>query len=287
MTDSSLVALKKMMLSLSAPLQERLLHFLPQKMAKSFHSLPPFEDKIILKNIEYDDLLDFVHYSWFLPTLRIYEKKEMALFLLALSESQKKNLASLLDIKFSKASLTKNGKDYLRSHLLSSLIGEEREILPFSFLPTSALNVLLKFSKKKLMSLIDFLGLYDLKIELKQIVDPKLLKSIQKCLSKEKLAFLKSIRNGKQAVPSTKLHLNSWDKEKKSLIAIIHRAGLVRFAKALSKEDENLIWYIIHILDIGRGATLQKLCEKKEKETIASFISKQILNVIQKNIQTK
>ena len=287
MTDSSLVALKKMLLSLSKPLQERLVHFLPQKTAKALLALSPFEDKIVLKDIEYDHLLDLVHYSWFLPTLRIYEKKEIALFLLSLAEGQKKNLSSLLDIKLPKAKLTEKGNNYLRSHLLSSLIGEEREILPFSFLPASELNVLLKFSKKTLTTLIDFLGLYDLKIELKQVVDPKLLKSIQKCLSKEKLLFFKSIRNGKQTVFSTKLHLNSWNGEKKSLIAIIHRAGLIRFAKALSRENENLIWYIIHILDIGRGATLQKFCEKKEKEAIVSFISKQILNVIQTNIQQK
>jgi len=287
MTDTSVVALKKMISSLSLPLQERLIHFLPEKTAKKLVSLSPFEDKIILKDIEYNNLLDLVHYSWFLPTLRIYEKKEIALFLLSLCEKQKKNLRSIFDIKLPKATLTCEGNKYLRNHLLFSLIGEEKEILPFSFLPVSPLNILLKFSKKNLMVLIDFLGLYDLKIELKQIVDPKIMKSIQKCLSKEKQLFLKNIRHEKQSSDFTRLNLNVWDSEKKSLTGIIHKAGLARFAKGLSREDENLIWYIIHFLDIGRGSIIEKLCEKREKETVSSFISKQILNVIQTNIQLK
>ena len=281
MQKASLIVLKKILSSLPSPKQEKLLFFLSSNDKKIYSSLLSFEDKLVLEDISLDNLIDYVHYSWFLPTLQTYSKKEISLFISAFSPSSQKSLLQLLDITLTKAKVTATGRKFLRDHLLASLIGEKKQLLNISYLPQSPLNQLLKLTKKDLIRLIDFLGLYDLLKELRQIVDPKLLKKVQSCLSKEKLLFLKSIKNLKEPFSLPKNSLSHWDNNKKTLLSLTHKAGLIRLSKALCNENENLIWYIVHFLDIGRGTTLMKLCEIKEKAFVSSFISKQITNVIQ------
>ncbi len=138
----------------------------------------------------------------------------------------------------------------------------------------------MKLSKKQLVQLIDLLGIYDLQSELKKIVDPKLIKKIEDSLTHAQLLFMKKNPQLQDPFPS-KIWAIKEPFEKKALHHKIHILGLYRLGRALSIENEHLIWYVTHLLDMGRGLALKKICEQKESKEAAKFISKQILFVIQ------
>ena len=205
-----------------------------------------------------NDVLEQVHWSWFLPTLKTFSEREQQLFLASLGKVTAKALAKALEIGERAESITEVAKVYLRSQLLSSLVGPNERILPVAYLPPSSLNKLLQLSKKELIQLIDRLSLFDLAAELKHIVDTKLLKRISHCLSSEQIAALKAIPPPKEPLP--RMGLDHWDGSEETLRSLLHRRGLARLGLALSGQDPDLIWTLCHLLDIGRGGTLFKLC---------------------------
>ncbi len=234
----------------------------------------------------FDSLILETHYSWFLPTLKSYSNKEASLFLLSLPGSYVEKIAPLLHIHPGIEKLSKPAKRFFRHILLSSLLGEEKEILPKNYLPPSSLNILSTFSKNRLLQLIDLLALYDLAIEMKKILATTTLKKIEGSLTKAEAKFLKSKRSIKESFTSLPLGLEKWDETKDSLRLMLHKRGLLRLAKALSIQHVHLIWYICHRLDIGRGNLLFRNATKKEEPKIASKIVadiEEILSLINTN----
>lgn len=207
-----------------------------------------------------NDILEQVHWSWFLPTLKTFSAREQQLFLAALDVTTARALAKALGISEHREPITEVAKAYFRSQLLSSLVGPHERLLPTAYLPPSTLNKLLQLSKKELIQLIDRLSLFDLAAELKHIVDTKTLKRISQCLTAEQISTLKMIPIPKDPHPLPRMGLDQWDGSEETLRSLLHRRGLARLGLALSGQDSDLIWMLCHLLDIGRGGTLFKLC---------------------------
>ena len=174
--------------------------------------------------------------------------------------------------------LSPTGASFLRQTLLSSLV--EKQILPIHLLPPSPLNALLQIEKKKLTQLIDFLSLYDLSSELRQIVETKTLKKIYSFLSEDERAFLKITAGHKEPYPPAHIRLNQWDGTKKSLRLTMHRIGLKRLGSALADQSKDLIWYLCHQLDCGRGKTLEKLCSQEVVPGVADWLAEQMKDLL-------
>jgi hypothetical protein len=254
--------------------KERLESFLSQNIKQKLEAIPSFPKE---KEMEKGISLDQIHWSWFIPTLKSYSIKEQKLFLSALTSQVRENLAQELGFASApKEELREFGISFLRQTLLTSLIGHRSRILPPDYLPESPLKPLLRLSKKKLIRLIDFLSLYDLAAELRQIVETKILKKIYSLLSEEQKRFLKMAMAHKEPYPLPRLKLEQWDGSEDSLHLLLHKRGLARLGAALSTEDPDLAWYVCHQLDIGRGNALFKLCAREAALDISDGIIRQV-----------
>ncbi|MDE3046488.1 MAG: hypothetical protein KGJ02_07580 [Verrucomicrobiota bacterium] len=248
--------------------------FLPPEEREHLARLPEISAPASAADFSQEEILEGVHWSWFIPTLKSYSEREQRLFLAALSPGVAEQLGQTLSLGGTLEKVSSCARDYLRGQLLHSLAGHR--LLPIDFLPPSPLNRLLSLSKKKLMQLIDRLSLYDLAAEMRQIVETKILKKIYSFLSEEQRKALKQLPPPKEAHSIPRLGLDRWDGEEESLRVLLHRRGLTRLGLVLSGQDPDLIWMICHRLDIGRGGSLFKLCAQETTPAMTEMVLKQI-----------
>ncbi len=267
----------KAFLSRCEPEKKRALErFLPDQERERLEKLPSFAETVTPESFSNGAVLDKVHWSWFLPTLKSYTEEEQKLFLSALGNSSAKNLAKVLETTIPSQEITDVSRAYLRQILLHSLVGPNDRLLPVDYLPPTPLKPLLNLNKKELTRIIDILSLYDLAAELRQIVETKILKKIYSFLSEEEKKFLKVASTHKEHFVLGRMGLDRWDGSEESLRTLLHRRGLVRMGAALSGQDPDLVWYVCHQLDIGRGNALFKLCTKEPIHGVSEAIVRQI-----------
>ena len=260
--------------------EKKLLKYLTDSEIKKINSLPPFLKKTDIFFFIKDSIIDNVHYSWFIPLLNIYSSHEASLFLSALKPSYKKHLKILLNLEDIKDELQPILKKFLRSVLLRSLIKKEDSLLPIECLFNSKLNILLTLMKKELIKLINFLSMYDLAKELKYVVDQKKIKKIYSYLKNYEKAFLKTILHNTEQFSSKRMMIEKYADNKNKLRNLLHIRGLMRLSIALSGESIDMIWYVCHYLDIGRGNYIFKECKKDKIPNVSDIITAQILKII-------
>jgi len=267
----------KAFLSRCDPEKKRALErFLPEGERLRLEEMPTFVEEVTPEGFSNGGMLEKVHWSWFLPTLKTYSEEEQKLFLSSVSPYAAKNLAHALGLSSYAQEISVVAKGFLRKILLSTLVGPHDRLLPVDYLPPTPLKPLLGLSKKELTRLIDLLSLHDLAAELRQIVETKILKKIYSLLSEEERKFLKNAMAHKEPFILTRIGLDRWDGDEEALRLLLHRRGLARFAAALSGQDPDFIWYICHQLDIGRGNALFKLCAKEPVHGVTDAVIRQI-----------
>jgi hypothetical protein len=261
MRDSSLRLFSALISDFDRSKKTQLLSFLSLQDKERYQELPKVKS-IDLSTFSLSSRMRHVHYSWFIPTLKAYAKHDCLLFLAALGPAYAKSLAKHLETKENPSQISTSAASYLKNLLYSSLL-DDKDLLPESLLPPSDLNFLATFSQKKLLYLIEGLAMFDLMQEMKHIVDPKKLKAIQNALSDEQKEFLKKFSHISSISFYTKMGLDRWDGDRKVLLSLLHRRGIKLLASVLTNEHGDLIWYVSHHLDIGRGGGLLRLIEKK------------------------
>ncbi len=261
-------------------------HYLPEAERIQLQAMPFF--KVEMKaEAEEPQILDKIHWSWFLPCLKSYAPQEQRLFLTVLPESFRKNLSHEIGLPPLPAKeLGSLAKRFFTQTLLDHIASPIQHILPIDFLPPSPLTPLLHLTKKKLIHLVDFLSLFDLAAELRQIVETKILKKIYSFLSEKEREFLKQTAASNLPFPSTRLKFEGWDGTGESFRTLLHKRGLARLGAALSAQLPDFCWYICHRLDIGRGTVLSKLCLSEVSRETSEAIVRQIEAALQrKDIQ--
>lgn len=203
-------------------------------------------------------VLPQIHYSWLTSEVKQQNPSFYAGIAGCLEEEQKQGFCRHLNISFPSKPLSPFLKRFYLHHLYTTfpLLSES---LPLEYAPESPLNALARLSKKQLIELIDKLAMFDLAHELKTIVGTKLLKTLYTCLSVPQQQFLRQCMHLKDKLTPVKLGLKTWTGEPKELLLKLHKRGLSRLALALSGQSEELIWLIVHTLDVGRGSLLKKL----------------------------
>ncbi len=257
-----------------------LLSFLPQSEKETISNLTaPSRDLSLGFDLK-GELLLWTHYSWLLPFLRCFSEKEMCLFLSSLEEEKAKELkrSLKLSIPFFKASTTV--QTFFKQKMARFLLPDNLDLLPLEALPLSPLNALLELSSKDLHFVVELLGLHDLAVELKQIIDTTKLKKIYSIFPIEKQTFLKLLAHKKEPVVFKSIEIYRWDEKPESLLQILLQRGLNRLAKALYPESASFIWYIKHRMNIEEGKLFSSLLKRLEHPKAHSFLSKQIVEAV-------
>jgi hypothetical protein len=280
MTSRNEILLKAFLNRCSPEKQRRLERFLPESKKAALSQTPSFTQKITPEKSISSSLFDLVHWSWFLPTLKTYSEVEQIGFLSALPSSSALKLAQELQLAALPSPLTNVARSYFRALLERSLTLHKKDLLPLDYLPASPLNELLSLSQKKLIHLVNLLSLHDLAGELRQIVETKILKKIYSFLSEEERKRLKEISSYKDFFSVSRLPLDRWNGQEDSLRLLLHRRGLARLSLALAGQDPDLIWYVSHQFDIGRGTNLLTLCAKETTSERSESMVREIEELI-------
>jgi hypothetical protein len=224
------------------------------------------------------ELIQNVHYSWVAETITKVPKELQPHVISLFNPKQANRLAELVGTK----PFTKTLSAPVRTFLLKLFFKyfDTGTLLPKAFLPKSELSILTKISKEDLVHLIDLLGIYDLTDESRTILDNKRVKAIHHCLSPEQRKFALYCLNQREKIASSRLNLSNWNGDCDELHKRIHLRGIARLGKALSGQDPQLIWYIVHTLDTGRGHLLEKHIEKEPVPKITPALSQQVLQTL-------
>lgn len=224
--------------------------------------------------------LDRIHYTWFAPYLRTLGAREIPLFLAALSEPQAAGLKKILLFSGTTPTLRKLAKKFLRTALFQKIVSDQADLLPVECLPEAPLNALLELSLADLNALMDYLGLHDLSVEVKQIIETAKLKQINNALSSEEQNYLKILLQSREPVAFSRMNLVHWKGDSESLKSLLRQRGINRLAKALYGQNPSFIWHLTHKMDIDRALLLQKLCTPLENSAASKLLVSQILELL-------
>ena len=264
--------------------------FQPDAREKDLKNLPSEEIKEVFKHATtYNDpstifslpakLLSRTHYSWFAPTIHLMPNPIQGLLVRSFPKNQAEGLSRLLDIPIH---TEKAPSSLIKKFLLTQFysLWNREGAIPADFLPASSLAPLLSCSKKELVELCDFLGLYDLAEAIRHIVDRRYLKALYLCLNPKKQQFLRICLHKKEKIRTPRLNIEQWDQKPESLYAMLHKRGLLRLGKAMCGQSHAFAWQIIHTLDTGRGSMLSKLYTAEEIPGVTPVLAQQLLSLI-------
>lgn len=258
--------------------QEAFLSDLPEQEAKEVLAVksPGPQIEAILNFPS--DLIKDVHYSWVAETVMKIPPALQSQVVSLFNPQQADRLTQLIGTK----PFIQNLSAPVRAYLLKVFFDkfDTGNLLPKAFLPKSELSILAKIPKNDLVELIDLLGIYDLTDESKTILDNKRIKAIHRCLTIPQRKFYAYCLHQREKVASTRLNLSSWNGDCAELQRKIHIRGIARLGKALSGQNPQLIWYIVHSLDTGRGHLLQKHVEKEAVLKITPALAQQVLQTL-------
>ena len=260
--------------------QESLISFLSPEQKKEFSSIPPCSSDLTLGFNQVRHLLQWSHYSWFAPFLRTLPENEIALFISAFSEEKAKQLSECLLFSSPLPPLSPVAKTFIQKKTIEALLTENPNLPPIEELPPSPLNILLELTSTQISLLIDFLGLYDLAIEMRLVIDTIKIKKIQSILSKEKIFFLSLLSGRQEPQLFNRVELNLWNGKTEDLLNLLHKRGMNRLAKVLYPEDPNFVYYIKLRMSTDQVAIFSPLHKKSEHAKTYKILAGQIMDVL-------
>jgi hypothetical protein len=217
--------------------------------------------------------LSSIHYTWLKDYILTFPESYIKPLVASLTNKQQISLIDELKLE-NLPKLTLVGKSYFSSILWDKT--EEKSHLPLTLLPHFPLKSLAILNKAQLQKVIDYLGLHDLTLSIRTIVNKALIRSVFETLDTKERLFLKKIFNKKETVSSKKIPLETWTGNKEKLRILLHKRGIIRLGAALSGTDKELIWHIIKILDTGRGMLLK---EQIKSHALPKITEKLIIQV--------
>ncbi|MCB1117972.1 MAG: hypothetical protein KDK50_05255 [Chlamydiia bacterium] len=147
---------------------------------------------------------------------------------------------------------------FARSTLWLSI--KPRQILPFETVLAFPMGNILQHPVNTVIEGYKRLGLYDLALDARRIVQTDILQAIAASLSEDQKAFYKSIQHMPTPIDFGRLSLERWDKQPSTLQTVIEKRGFNRFAKALYPCHPSLKWYLQHLLNKDKAAMFNSLC---------------------------
>ncbi len=257
---------------------ESVLHGLPEDDARTVLSQDVVSKELFPAVARPQELIKRIHYSWIAPEIKKLPSNMQTMILSALPEEYTLKVSQFLEKEPPPMKLSSPIKSFVLGNLYSKIL--PKEVLPPEYLPESPLSFLGTTSKKELLQLFDFLGMYDLAKEIRHIVDKEKLKKIYQCITPKRREFLRFCLHQPEKLVSEGLKLERWDGDCNKLRRLLHRKGMMRLAYAVSGQHPDLMWHIIHTLDTGRGEIISKNYSKEEIAGITPVLSQQLLTLM-------
>ncbi len=280
MRSSNRIILKSFLEHCSPTEQSSLVQYLAPIERQTLEKLPKTYGDPLRETETTEEMLRQIHPSWLSPFLRTLSEKDIGFFLAALGLPQSHAVGKDLLYSGNLPSISKFGKQYLQKTLLGYLTAEIEDLLPLSCLPESPLNALLDLKNERLNLSLDFLGLHDLCVEVKQIIEKTKLSKIYEALTPHQLNYLKILLQSPEPVAFAKMGLANWNDDAEKLKMLIRQRGANRLGKALYGQDPSLVWYVLHKLDFERALLVKKLTSPLENSRAVQILIAQILEYI-------
>jgi hypothetical protein len=225
-----------------------------------------------------EENLNRTHFSWLEPLLRPLTKSEIALYLASLPSTKREQLKKSLLFTGHLPALRPLAKNHFQAVLWDKVVENRSSLVPVACLPESPLNGLLELTEKQVELLLPLLGLYDLSIEMKQIIETTKLKTIHAALSPQQQLFMRKLMPHKESASLKKIGLGTWDGGKEGLQDAIVKRGLYRLGKSLADQDSDLVWYVGCRVEKHHGDQLQKIAS--ESSLSPRFLIDQVVSLI-------
>ena len=264
------------------PSEERrqLAHYLEPTERQAVLSVPKTYGDPLKSQEDPAHLLNWIHASWISPFLRTMAEKEIGLFLASLSHERAATVGKDLLFSGPLPVLSPLGKTFLQSTLVRYLTAEVDDLLPRECLPESPLNDLLTLSTDTMVEFLDLLGLHDLAVEVKQIIDKQKLAKIYDILSENQHHYLKILLQSPEPVAFTPIGLFNWNGDKEKLKMLIQQRGANRLAKALYGQDVSLNWYVLHRFNVEKALLIRKLSTTLDNPRASQLLIQQVIELI-------
>lgn len=197
--------------------------------------------------------LEAIHYSWLAEAMEQLPPLLHLPIIASLGEEQKESLCH--HKKIHKAQLPPSPaviQPFLHALLYRKVEGND-QVFPLAFSPIYPLSKLITLDKNLLLEIFDLLGLYDLAVKTKRIINKKTLDAIYQSLTPlRKKIFHIFLQSGDKArLPE--IDLTGWTGDSRILKKMLHRRGILRLSHALAGYSQDFIWHFCRRLDTGRG----------------------------------
>ena len=169
-------------------------------------------------------------------------------------------------------------KAFAESALWKDFTKDSGPSLPFQGAQELSFGKILSLSPDQMTKLFHLLGLFDLSLELKKVVNSETLQSIQASLTKTQAGFLKKIKPSK--VDFGSLHLDKWNKTPKTLQDALFSRGLNRLAKAFYTANSNIVWYFKRKLDKQTAENFSKLMTDLKNPAASNSLAQEVQQAI-------
>jgi RNA polymerase-interacting CarD/CdnL/TRCF family regulator len=270
--------------TLSEQEKSSLLELMPIKERENMSKAPKVSIDLIFSD-EINLFLEAIHPSWLHFIFEKYSEKDRRILAKAF-KAQHHELCTLLNIHENSFELTRLSEHFIKEKAYFLLIGLKEEIDPIYTLKQKPFFELLEIPSSEFDRFLILLSLYDLKEELKTLIDKNKLKTIQDFFSKKEHSFLKKISKQKQLMSFSSMGLNHWNGKVEDFYTILKTRGLNRLAKWMTNASQSFNWHLFLLLSIDDAKILKKLMVSKldlnvEKELEMQI--KEVYNFFQQN----
>jgi hypothetical protein len=224
------------------------------------------------------ELFESLHYSWLLaPMLQAPEPLREAV-LSALSEHQRSGLARLLNMPIPEKPLSPAASTFILQ-LFHHHYTKQIPVISAN-IELGKLSPMLTFTKKQLVEVGDFLGLWDLAEDLRKVIDKKRLSDVYRCLPEKQQHFLTCCLQGRDRLSVLPIGIGRWTGDPKELLSLIHKRGLSRLGKAFSGIPREATRLLCRRLDTGRAKLLMQSVQRDISATEMAIVTTQIVNLL-------
>lgn len=232
---------------------------------------------------KYSEILPHIHYTWLIPLLQNLDPEEQRLFLLVLPTELSTTIASHLSCDPPKFTLSAIMKEFAQGYLMKELL-QGINYLSLELLPDHPLNRLLQVSSKDLNELIFTVGLHDLAIDMKKLIQASTLKHLSEALSPQEYMYLRKLQKKAENIQLSSPNIDKWNGETNTLRQLIFLCGVNRVAKALYPCHYMLLWNISHRLNKTVHSSLYALYTDIKNKRIKEKLIRDILELILQTI---